>query len=133
MSTRCSVLPSSLLLLVAIAPLTAQQAGPASRAHAEAHANASGGESRSSTHRVVVVDGRTVVDERSENGRPVGPGGAAGRGPLPPLPPLPSPGADDTGEMLRRLQEEVRRLLEQQGLPPQPTRPATPPRKATVR
>lgn len=113
--------------LLALGPVAAAQQQPA-RADAEAHATARGGESTSSTHRVVVVNGKTVVDERTENGKPAARGGATPM-PVPPMPPLPN--GESAEEMLRRLQDELRRQLEQQGLPPLPQPPVPPPTPPT--
>lgn len=111
-----SFFPFSLMALTLAGLAASQQAQQqGGQARAEAHATAQGGESKSATHRVVVVNGKTVVDERTENGKPVGNGGGAGL-----LPPLPLPAGDNADQMLRRLQDEVRRQLEQQGTPPMP-------------
>ena len=85
------------------------------RANADARSSDSSRSSHSVTHKVVVVNGKTIVDERTENGRPTPAGGAGGAGPvgLPPLPEL------DAEEMLRTLREQVEREIGG-GLPPRP-------------
>ncbi len=115
----------SLFTATLVAQAPRPQVGKAegkAEARAEAKANAddkSSDSSRSShtvTHKVVVVNGKKIVDERTENGRPApAGGGAGGAGPvgLPPLPDL------DAEEMLRKLREQVEREVGG-GLPPLP-------------
>lgn len=131
-------LVAPLLLMAAQAsPVFAQQAGVPGGggvARAEAHANATNGESRTATHRVVVVNGKTVVDERTESGKPIG-GGAGGF-------PVPMPGCASADDMLRQLQEQVARDMAAQGgglpMPPDfsppalPSKPAAQPRPPVV-
>jgi hypothetical protein len=136
MNPRTLWLVSPLALLALAGPGTSQHDGNGNaKAHAEANATAQGGECRTSTHRVVVVNGKTVVDERTENGVPVGPAGGRpggnGAAPLQPRLPMPQLGGTSAEEMMRQMQEEVRRQMEQQQratppLPPKP--PATPTR-----
>ncbi len=63
-----SLLPAALILLAGVA--TAQDSNSTSRAeaHAEAHSDSS---KSSHTRRVVVVNGKTIVDEETVNGKPV--------------------------------------------------------------
>lgn len=109
-----------------LAPLAGQKpanqhAEARAEAHAEAHADGRGGvpgsrDVHSATHRVVVENGRTVVDARTVDGKPV-PAGAA----QPAQPPLPV----DPAELLRRLREQVERAVGA-GSPPAPTPPPGP-------
>jgi len=122
------VLPfCSLLLGVATAQTPSPAPGKADAradARAEAHATADGSRSSQSvTHRVVVINGKTVVDERTVDGKPV-PGGVAGPagGGFPPLPPL----GTDPEEMLRKLREQMEREMGGD-LPPMPPMPPMPP------
>lgn len=117
----------SLCTLLAANAMAQEPRPPVGKADARADARAeargdhkSSDSSRSSqtvTHRVVVVNGKTIVDERTENGRPApagrGAGSAGGAGGLPPLPEL------DAEEMLRKLREQVERDIGG-GLPPLP-------------
>lgn len=104
-----------LLLPLALAlPTLAQDTGRAhaearaeARADAKADARADASQRRSHTRRVVVVNGKTVVDEETVDGKPVRPGRrpapAIPRQPrLPELPELPDP---------ERLLEELERDL----------------------
>jgi hypothetical protein len=109
----------TLLATAAVAQTPAPKAAKAdaraeARAEADAQQSDSSRSSHTSTHRVVVENGRTVVDERTENGSPV-PAGGAGPGPAG-VPPLP---AIDADEMLRKLREQVEREVGG-GLPPIP-------------
>ena len=85
-------------------------------AKADARADASGKSSDSSrsshtsTHRVVVENGKTVVDERTEDGRVV-PSGGARPGGLPLPGGLPAMPALDPEELLRNLREQLDRQL----------------------
>ncbi|MBL8753760.1 MAG: hypothetical protein JNK15_10710 [Planctomycetes bacterium] len=112
-----------LLLPLCATVATAQQNGRAeAKAEAHAHASARGGESSTSTHRVVVENGKVVVDERTTNGKPAG-GAGAGAGRPGPMPPLPLPGdVPSADELLRQLQEQVRRDADAEG-GTAPTRP----------
>ena len=101
----------SLLALTALAAATPCQEKKTSRAEARAEARADAGgsgdkrSSHSVTHRVVVVNGKKIVDERTENGRPVGSGRVgSGRPPLPGKPAVP-----DADELLRRMREQLER------------------------
>lgn len=103
----------SLLALTALAAATPCQEKKTSRAEARAEARADAGgsgdkrSSHSVTHRVVVVNGKKIVDERTENGRPVGSGRVgSGRPPLPGKPAVP-----DADELLRRMREQLERDL----------------------
>jgi len=104
-------LTSLSFLALAAVELPAQQP-----ARAEARAEARPATARSSqtvTHRVVVENGKTVVDERTVDGKPVG-GGKLGGG----VRPVPG-GAIDAEEMLRKLREQVEGDLGR-ALPPLP-------------
>lgn len=87
-------------------------------AHAEARADGKGSGPRTSrssqtvTHRVVVENGRTVVDERTENGRRVPAGKGRGPGLVPPV--------GEPSAQIEELMERMRRETERQGagLPP---------------
>lgn len=98
---------SLLLLATLVAPVEAQDRGHA-EARADAQAHATGDSVRSVTHRVVVVNGKTVVDERTENGKPVGRGAVGG-------PQLPLPGAGAPEDLLRDLEAQMRRQLGEVG------------------
>lgn len=112
-----------------LAPLAGQKpanqhAEARAEAHAEAHADGRGGvpgsrDVHSATHRVVVENGRTVVDARTVDGKPV-PAGAA-----PPAQPAQPPLPVDPAELLRRLREQVERAVDA-GSPPAPTPPPGP-------
>ncbi|MFO1078388.1 MAG: hypothetical protein U1E73_11760 [Planctomycetota bacterium] len=95
--------PILLLCAAALAALAPAQQANRSEARAEARASATNGQSHSATHRVVVENGKTVVDEHTDDSTP-----AAG-----PLPAMPS--AED---LLRQLQEQMRCGL------PVPAKPA---------
>ncbi len=113
------------LALIA-APLTAQGHGKGAgdrssgkaEARAEARADSKGSGPRTSrsshtvTHRVVVENGRTVVDERTENGRRVPTGKGRGPGLVPPV--------GEPSAQIEELMERTRREMERQGagLPP---------------
>lgn len=108
-----TTLPLLSAAFLAAAPLIAQQPAPQSssasanaRAEARAEANGSGPQSsqqrRTVTHRVVVRNGRKVVDERTENGKPVPAGNGNGRSGMP-----------DAEAMLRRMREQMQRELRQ--------------------
>lgn len=107
-------------------------------ARADAQAQATNGSSRTATHRVVVENGKTVVDERTEHGKPVGSGA-----PADPLPPLPGVGSPE--DLLRELEAQMGRQLGEAGgvlpLPPagaptkprvDPVRPVKPPVRGAV-
>ncbi len=93
-------------LFVSTVPLFAQDPGR-NEAKSEARAEARATGSQRVTHRVVVVNGKTVVDERTVDGTP-GPGAGAGD---------PGLGGLDAEEMLRKLREQVEREAGG-GLPP---------------
>jgi len=114
MPRTTDLLLSTLFATTALAPLAAQAPrGADARADAKAEARADGADrshqSRSSSHRVVVRNGRTIVDERTENGRPV-PSGKAG--PSPKAGGAPAPAMPDPEELLRQMRERMRRQLE---------------------
>lgn len=80
-------------------------------ARADAHGNPSNSSesshsSHTSTHRIVIENGRTVVDERTEDGRAAPAGRRIGGGFPGGMPALPD---CDPEEMLRKLREEVER------------------------
>lgn len=112
MSHPKSAIPFLFALVACCASAFAQQpANQKSEAKAEARAEArsdgGGSKTHSVTHRVVVVNGKTVVDERTENGRPVDKGAAPrrrGRG-------RPAPAGGDARETLRRMKEQLERDL----------------------
>lgn len=65
-----SLLPAALILLAGVA--TAQDSNSTSRAEAHAEAHSDSSRTRSShTRRVVVVNGKTIVDEETVDGKPV--------------------------------------------------------------
>jgi len=105
---RLTTLIACISLSVSALGQTPPSSGKAeAKAEARASANASGSGDKSSssqtvTHRVVVVNGKTIVDERKVNNKPVkSPNPIGRRGPRP-------------GTDLESLQREMMRKLEQQ-------------------
>lgn len=108
MQRHCLPTLAAAFLFMSAVPLFAQdpvRSDQKSEARAEARATGS----QRVTHRVVVVNGKKVVDERTVDGKPA-PGGGAGSGD-------PGLGGLDAEEMLRKLREQVERDVGG-GLPP---------------
>lgn len=118
----CLLLPIAAL---AQNPPSSSSSNAEATAEANANANSSGGEtkksSQSSTHKVVVVNGKTIVDEKTVNGKPVGSGKRGGkrkpgRGAKPGLGGTPGLGLGGTPpadleamkrDMMRKLKEQM--------------------------
>ena len=108
----CTLLATAAVAQTPAPKVAKADARAEARAKADAKSSDSSHSSHTVTHRVVVENGRTVVDERTENGSPV-PAGGPGPAGVPPLP------AIDADEMLRKLREQVEREVGG-GLPPIP-------------
>ena len=98
----CTLLATAAVAQTPAPKVAKADARAEARAKADAKSSDSSHSSHTVTHRVVVENGRTVVDERTENGSPV-PAGGPGPAGVPPLP------AIDADEMLRKLREQVER------------------------